>query len=44
MDKRFVGEIEVSTIGMGCMGFSHGYGQVPEEDYAINAIRAAYDF
>lgn len=24
------------------MGFSHGYGKVPEESYAIEAIRAAY--
>lgn len=29
---------------MGCMGFSHGYGPVPEEDYSIQAIRKAYEF
>lgn len=26
------------------MGFSHGYGQVPSSDYAVAALRAAYDF
>ena len=27
---------------MGCMAFSHGYGQIPDEDYSISAIRNAY--
>ena len=44
MDKRKLGQLEVSPIGMGCMGFSHGYGQVPPETYAIEAIRKAYDY
>lgn len=44
MKTRLLRELEVSEIGMGCMGFSHGYGKVPEEDYAVNAIRNAYDF
>ena len=44
MDKRKLGQLEVSPIGMGCMGFSHGYGQVPPEAYAIEAIRKAYDY
>lgn len=44
MKKRKIGNLEVSEIGMGCMGFSHGYGQVPEESYSIEAIRRAYDF
>ena len=44
MDKRKLGQLEVSPIGMGCMGFSHGYGQVPPEAYAIEAIRRAYDY
>lgn len=30
MEKRKLGNLEVSPIGMGCMGFSHGYGQIPE--------------
>lgn len=29
MQKREIGHLLVSQIGMGCMGFSHGYGQVP---------------
>lgn len=44
MQKRNIGMLEVSPIGMGCMGFSHGYGKVPTEDYAQNAIRKAYEF
>ena len=44
MNKRRLGNLEVSEIGMGCMGFSHGYGKVPEEAYSIDAIRSAYDF
>ncbi len=44
MDKRSVGKLQVSPVGMGCMGFSHGYGALPTAEYAIDAIRAAYDF
>ncbi|MDO5425006.1 MAG: aldo/keto reductase [Eubacteriales bacterium] len=44
MKTRFLGTLEVSEIGMGCMGFSHGYGKVPEESYAVEAIRRAYAF
>ena len=36
-------DIEVSEVGMGCMAFSHGYGQIPAEQYSIEAIRNAYD-
>ena len=44
MEKRKLGNIEVSPIGMGCMAFSHGYGEVPTEQYGIEAIRRAYDY
>ena len=44
MKTRLLRNLEVSPIGMGCMGFSHGYGQVPEESYSIEAIRKAYEF
>ena len=44
MKTRNLRDIEVSPIGMGCMGFSHGYGKVPEEEYSIEAIRKAHDF
>lgn len=44
MKTRTIGNIKVSEIGMGCMGFSHGYGKVPEESYSIEAIQKAHDF
>lgn len=44
MEKRMLGNIRVSSVGVGCMGFSHGYGKVPSEEYAIEAIRAAHEF
>lgn len=42
MNTRKLRELTVSEIGMGCMGFSHGYGEIPDETYAVEAIRAAY--
>ena len=39
MKKRMLGKLEVSPVGMGCMAFSHGYGQIPAEDYSIEAIQ-----
>ena len=44
MENRKLRNIEVSPIGIGCMGFSHGYGQIPTEEYSIEAIRKAYEF
>ena len=44
MKTRKLHNITVSEIGMGCMGFSHGYGEIPTEDYAVEAIRKAHDF
>ena len=41
MKTRFMKDIEVSEIGMGCMAFSHGYGKIPAEEYSIKAIRNA---
>ena len=43
MKTRFLREIEVSEVGMGCMAFSHGYGRIPPEEYSIEAIRNAYE-
>ncbi len=43
MKTRFLRDIEVSEVGMGCMAFSHGYGKIPDEEYSIEAIRNAYD-
>ena len=30
MKTRKLRDIEVSAIGMGCMGFTHAYGDAPE--------------
>lgn len=43
MKTRNLRNIEVSSIGMGCMGFTHGYGELPSEDAAIRLIRTAYE-
>lgn len=43
MKTRQLGQITVSEVGMGCMAFSHGYGQIPPKQYSIEAIRGAYD-
>ena len=44
MKNRKIRSLAVSPIGMGCMGFSHGYGKVPEEKESIASIRKAYEF
>jgi aryl-alcohol dehydrogenase-like predicted oxidoreductase len=35
MQQRTLGtsELEVSTLGLGCMGLSHGYGPAVEREY-----------
>lgn len=44
MKNRILGkDLEVSPIGLGCMGFSHAYGTATDEDTAINAIRQAVE-
>lgn len=43
MKTRKLGNIEVSAIGLGAMGFSHGYGPGPDRDEAIRLIRYAFD-
>ncbi|GGG15599.1 aldo/keto reductase [Paenibacillus abyssi] len=42
MKKRFIRDLEVSSIGLGCMGFSHGYGSGPDRNESIRLIRQAY--
>ena len=42
MKARKIWELTVSAVGMGCMAFSHGYGQIPPEGYSIEAIQNAY--
>ena len=43
MEKRKLGNIEETEIGIGTMAFSHGYGKIPDEKYSIEAIREAYN-
>lgn len=43
MKFRKLRDIEVSAVGMGCMGFSHGYGALPPKEESIRLIRKAYD-
>jgi aryl-alcohol dehydrogenase-like predicted oxidoreductase len=43
MKARKLGNLEVSAVGYGCMGLSHGYGPVPEHGEAIRLIRHAFD-
>ena len=45
MQKRILGksELEVSAIGLGCMGLSFGYGPPTERQQAIKLIRTAFD-
>lgn len=45
MKKRKSGNrgLEVSALGLGCMGFTHGYGQATKEEDAIATIRRAYE-
>ena len=36
--------LEVSALGLGCMGLSFGYGPATEKEQGIKLIRAAYEF
>ena len=45
MQKRTLGKsgLEVSALGLGCMGLSYGYGPATEKEQAIKLIRTAFD-
>ena len=45
MKKRILGNsgLEVSALGLGCMGLSFGYGKPTEKNEAVKLIRAAYE-
>lgn len=44
MKKRLLGrDLEVSEIGLGCMGFTHAYGAPIDEEDGIRAIRYAIE-
>jgi aryl-alcohol dehydrogenase-like predicted oxidoreductase len=43
MKKRKLGDLEVSAIGYGAMGLSHGYGPATDRQQAIALLRAAVE-
>src|SRR5947209_2994926 len=45
MEERQLGKsgLEVSTLGLGCMGLSFGYGPATEKEAAITLIRSAVE-
>lgn len=45
MQKRILGKsgLEVSALGLGCMGLSYGYGPATEKQAAITLIRSAFE-
>ena len=40
---RKIADMEVSAVGLGCMGFSHAYGPAMERAEAVAMIRRAYE-
>ena len=43
MDKRHLGALEVSAIGLGCMGLSANYGDPVDTEHGNSLIRGAHD-
>jgi len=45
MENRTLGRsgLDVSVIGFGCLGLSHGYGHRVEDDHGVQVIRRAVD-
>ncbi|EMM1151671.1 aldo/keto reductase [Citrobacter freundii] len=43
MEYRKLRDLEVSAVGLGCMGFSHGYGAAPDPDDSVRLIRQAFE-
>lgn len=43
MKTRKLGNLEVSAIGMGCMGFTHAYGETPVESDGIKLVHKAFE-
>lgn len=43
-EKRILGKgLEVSAVGLGCMGFSHAYGAPTDRAEAVSMIQSAYE-
>ena len=43
MSKRKLRNLEVSSIGYGAMGLSHGYGPTPSKEESIKIIKKVYE-
>ena len=45
MNRRKLGKsgLEVSTLGLGCMGMSYGYGPAADKQEMISLIRTAFE-
>ena len=43
MQKRKIGNLNVSAVGFGCMGLSHAFGTATEKDTAVKVLRSAFD-
>lgn len=45
MQKRILGQsgLEVSALGLGCMGLSYGYGPATDRTEAVSLLRAAHE-
>src|ERR1041384_2211365 len=43
MQQRKLGNLEVSALGLGCMGMSYGYGPAPDKQEMISLIRTAVE-
>jgi aryl-alcohol dehydrogenase-like predicted oxidoreductase len=43
MQKRKLGNLEVSALGLGCMGMTHAYGQAPARADMISLLRSAVE-
>ena len=43
LPRRKLRDLEVSAIGYGCMGLSHGYGVLPSESDSLSYIRKSFE-
>jgi aryl-alcohol dehydrogenase-like predicted oxidoreductase len=43
MQTRTLGKLEVSALGLGCMGMTHAYGQAPDKQAMIQLLRTAVE-
>jgi aryl-alcohol dehydrogenase-like predicted oxidoreductase len=43
MQKRQLGSLEVSALGLGCMGMTHAYGKAPDRQAMIALLRDAVE-